>query len=107
MARLKVMVDTLLCSWHRDPEFAKARLSVKESVTVSQGGATLTFHPREGDDLVISYLLDYGPQSLDPSAVAELGGSTRPVPTRPVPAAGPTYSNTKPLSCNARASAGI
>jgi UDP-3-O-acyl-N-acetylglucosamine deacetylase len=32
-------------------------------VTVSQGGATLTLHPPERDQLKISYALDYGPQA--------------------------------------------
>jgi UDP-3-O-[3-hydroxymyristoyl] N-acetylglucosamine deacetylase len=34
---------------------------VSDPIIVSHGGATLSVFPREGDDLVISYLLDYGP----------------------------------------------
>jgi len=41
----------------------KPQLAVTEPVTVASGGATLSIHPRDGDDLLISYLLDYGPQS--------------------------------------------
>jgi UDP-3-O-acyl N-acetylglucosamine deacetylase len=59
-------VDTLLAAGTTLQNARKARLSVTEPVTVSQGGSTLSFHPREGDDLVISYLLDYGPQSPIP-----------------------------------------
>jgi UDP-3-O-acyl N-acetylglucosamine deacetylase len=44
-------------------EAFKPRLRVTQTVTVTQGGATLSIYPREGDDLVISYLLDYGPYS--------------------------------------------
>ncbi|HJZ94808.1 MAG TPA: UDP-3-O-acyl-N-acetylglucosamine deacetylase [Gemmataceae bacterium] len=41
----------------------RSRLLVSEPITVSQDGATLGLYPREGDELVISYLLDYGPCS--------------------------------------------
>jgi UDP-3-O-acyl N-acetylglucosamine deacetylase len=56
-------VDTILSAGTTIQAIRKNRLSVSETVTVSQGGASLSFHPRQGDDLVISYLLDYGPQS--------------------------------------------
>ncbi len=39
---------------------------VKESVVLSQGGATLAYHPWDEDALKISYLLDYGWQSPIP-----------------------------------------
>jgi UDP-3-O-[3-hydroxymyristoyl] N-acetylglucosamine deacetylase len=48
----------------------KPRLVVSEPITVTQGRASLTIHPRDGNDLLVSYLLDYGsfapipPQSL-------------------------------------------
>lgn len=41
----------------------RPRLTLTEPVTVSRDGATLSIYPREGDDLLISYLLDYGPRS--------------------------------------------
>jgi UDP-3-O-[3-hydroxymyristoyl] N-acetylglucosamine deacetylase len=41
----------------------RQRLLVSEPITVSQDGATLGLYPREGDEFVISYLLDYGPCS--------------------------------------------
>lgn len=51
----------------------KARLAVTEPVTVSSGGATLSIYPREGDDLLISYLLDYGPCSpISPQSLTQL-----------------------------------
>src|SRR5262245_24753339 len=51
----------------------RPRLAVSEPVTVSQDGATLGIYPREGDDLVISYLLDYGPCSpIAPQSHTEL-----------------------------------
>lgn len=56
-------VETLVAAGVSLQHTAKAQFSPKEPVTVSQGGATLTLYPREGDDLVISYLLDYGPGS--------------------------------------------
>jgi UDP-3-O-acyl N-acetylglucosamine deacetylase len=33
---------------------------VETSTVLSQGGATLTLHPADGDELTISYFLDYG-----------------------------------------------
>lgn len=39
------------------------KFSAAEPVTVSSNGSVLTFHPREGDELWISYILDYGPFS--------------------------------------------
>jgi len=42
---------------------AKPTFVVREPVTVSHGGATLTIYPRSGEDLVVSYLLDFGPGS--------------------------------------------
>jgi len=56
-------VDTLLSAGTTLQNSRKARLSVSEPVTVSQGNSTLSIYPREGDDLIISYLLDYGPFS--------------------------------------------
>jgi len=41
----------------------RSRLTLTEPVTVSRDGATLSIYPREGEDLVVSYLLDYGPVS--------------------------------------------
>jgi UDP-3-O-[3-hydroxymyristoyl] N-acetylglucosamine deacetylase len=56
-------VDTLLGIGTVLQPSSKARLTVKEPLTVSNGGATLSIYPREGDDLQVSYLLDYGPHS--------------------------------------------
>ena len=40
---------------------------------VSRDGATLSIHPREGDDLLVSYLLDYGPRSpIVPQSLTQL-----------------------------------
>lgn len=41
----------------------RPRLKLAEPVTVSRDGATLSIYPRDGEDLVVSYLLDYGPRS--------------------------------------------
>ncbi len=41
----------------------KPRFSVVEPMSVCQGGATLSIYPRSGDELVVSYLLDYGPNA--------------------------------------------
>lgn len=56
-------VETLLTAGTSLQNSRKARLSVTEPVTVSNGNSTLSMYPREGDDLIISYLLDYGPFS--------------------------------------------
>ena len=59
-------VETLLAAGTVLQNSRRSRLSVTEPVTVTQGGATLSIYPREGDDLLISYLLDYGPRSPIP-----------------------------------------
>jgi UDP-3-O-acyl N-acetylglucosamine deacetylase len=41
----------------------RPRLGLTEPVTVARDGAVLSIYPREGDELLISYLLDYGPRS--------------------------------------------
>ncbi len=41
----------------------RGRWTVSEPILLRQGGATLGFYPRIGDDLLISYILDYGPHS--------------------------------------------
>ncbi len=41
----------------------RAVWSVERPVVVSHGGATLAIHPADGDELKVSYLLDYGPGS--------------------------------------------
>jgi UDP-3-O-[3-hydroxymyristoyl] N-acetylglucosamine deacetylase len=41
----------------------KPRIVVTEPIEVRSGEATLGIYPRAGDELVISYLLNYGPQS--------------------------------------------
>ena len=56
-------VDTLLAAGTILQPSRRPRLAVSEPVSVSQNGATLSIYPREGDDLLISYLLDYGPYS--------------------------------------------
>ena len=56
-------VETLLTAGVALQHTAKQTFAVREPVTVSHGGATLRIYPRAGEDLVISYLLDYGPGS--------------------------------------------
>jgi UDP-3-O-[3-hydroxymyristoyl] N-acetylglucosamine deacetylase len=56
-------VDTLLAAGTILQTSRRPRLAVAEPVSVTQNGATLSIYPREGDDLLISYLLDYGPYS--------------------------------------------
>ena len=56
-------VETLLTAGVALQHTAKKTFAVREPVTVSHGGATLSIYPRAGEDLVISYLLDYGPGS--------------------------------------------
>ena len=41
----------------------RARWTVDEPILLRQGGATIGFYPHGSDELLISYLLDYGPQS--------------------------------------------
>lgn len=57
----EVYVETLLEAGISLQNARRPRLAVKEPITVVQDGATLTMYPREGDELYISYLLDYGP----------------------------------------------
>ena len=56
-------VDTLLEAGVSLQAARKPRLVVGEPVTVSDGNGTLSIYPRAGEELVVSYLLDYGPQS--------------------------------------------
>jgi len=58
--------ETLLAAGTVLQNSGRFRLTVPEVVTVDQGTSTLSFYPREGDDLLISYLLDYGPRSPIP-----------------------------------------
>jgi UDP-3-O-acyl-N-acetylglucosamine deacetylase len=37
--------------------------TVREPVTVQKGSASITLHPAQGDELRVSYLLDYGPDA--------------------------------------------
>jgi UDP-3-O-[3-hydroxymyristoyl] N-acetylglucosamine deacetylase / 3-hydroxyacyl-[acyl-carrier-protein] dehydratase len=39
------------------------RIVISRSITVRDGAATLTAHPGDGEDLVLSYQLDYGPDT--------------------------------------------
>ena len=55
--------DTLLSVGTVVQSSRRSRLTLTEPVTVSRDGATLSIYPREGDDLLVSYLLDYGPVS--------------------------------------------
>ncbi len=41
----------------------RAIYGVEHPVLVSQGGATLALHPSDGDELRMTYALDYGPQA--------------------------------------------
>jgi UDP-3-O-acyl N-acetylglucosamine deacetylase len=41
----------------------RAAWAVESSVVLSHNGATLALHPTDGDELKVSYLLDYGAQS--------------------------------------------
>lgn len=59
-------VDSILAAGTVLQDSRRSRFSVKEPVTVTGKGATLSIYPREGEDLLISYLLDYGPLSPIP-----------------------------------------
>jgi UDP-3-O-acyl N-acetylglucosamine deacetylase len=66
-ADMLLSVGTVLQSSRR------MRLTLTEPVTVSHNGAVLSIYPREGDDLVISYLLDYGPGSpIAPQSITQV-----------------------------------
>jgi UDP-3-O-acyl N-acetylglucosamine deacetylase len=56
-------VDCLQIAGARLQPARRAAWTVERPLVVSQQGATLTLHPAEGDELQISYLLDYGPFS--------------------------------------------
>jgi UDP-3-O-[3-hydroxymyristoyl] N-acetylglucosamine deacetylase len=55
--------DTLLSVGTVLQPARRGRLRLTEPVTVSRDGATLSIYPREGEELLVSYLLDYGPCS--------------------------------------------
>ncbi|HKB06180.1 MAG TPA: UDP-3-O-acyl-N-acetylglucosamine deacetylase [Gemmataceae bacterium] len=66
-------VELLLASGTVLQPSRKPRIAVSEPITVNSGGATLSIYPREGDDLLISYLLDYGPYSpIAPQSLTQL-----------------------------------
>jgi UDP-3-O-acyl N-acetylglucosamine deacetylase len=56
-------VETLVDAGTTLQQQRKQRLLITEPVTVSENGATLSIYPRDGEEFVISYLLDYGPAS--------------------------------------------
>ena len=56
-------VETLLGAGITLQQGRRPRLAVLEPIRVSQDGATLGIYPRDGDDLLVSYLLDYGPNA--------------------------------------------
>ena len=56
-------VTTLLAAGFTLQQSRRSRLAVLEPITVTQDGATLGIYPRDGDDLLVSYLLDYGPNA--------------------------------------------
>lgn len=56
-------VETLLGAGISLQQSRRPRHAVLEPITVSQDGATLGIYPRDGDDLLVSYLLDYGPNA--------------------------------------------
>jgi UDP-3-O-acyl N-acetylglucosamine deacetylase len=58
--------DTLLSAGTILQNASRPRFAIPELTTVAQGHSTLSIYPREGDDLLISYLLDYGPRSPIP-----------------------------------------
>jgi UDP-3-O-acyl N-acetylglucosamine deacetylase len=53
-------VDALQAAGIQQQAAARAVWTVRTSVLVSQGGATLTLHPSEAGELRISYFLNYG-----------------------------------------------
>jgi UDP-3-O-[3-hydroxymyristoyl] N-acetylglucosamine deacetylase len=55
--------DTLLSVGTVLQSGRRPQLRLTEPVTVSREGAVLSIYPREGDELLVSYLLDYGPRS--------------------------------------------
>jgi UDP-3-O-[3-hydroxymyristoyl] N-acetylglucosamine deacetylase len=56
-------VEALWCAGAVLQPARRSVYSVEETVSVSRNGATLTLHPTDGDDLKISYALDYGMDS--------------------------------------------
>ena len=56
-------VDTLLEAGISPQDSRKTIWGVEEPLVIRDGGATLGLHPGNGDDLTISYMLDYGPTS--------------------------------------------
>ena len=51
----------------------RMRLQLTEPVTVQRDGAVLSIYPRDGEDLVVSYLLDYGPGSpINPQSLTQV-----------------------------------
>lgn len=56
-------VDALVAAGIECQSAAKSIWGFQRSTTVRRDGATLTVHPADGDELQISYLLDYGLRS--------------------------------------------
>ena len=61
----KEFVDAIVDRRHRAARRGPCagRWTVAEPILLRQGGATLGFYPRVGEELLISYILDYGPRS--------------------------------------------
>jgi UDP-3-O-[3-hydroxymyristoyl] N-acetylglucosamine deacetylase len=71
-------VETLLAAGFMLQQSRRPRLAVLEPVTVTQDGATLGIYPRDGDDLLVSYLLDYGPNApITPQSLTVTVGPDR------------------------------
>src|SRR4051812_2933018 len=65
--------DTLVATGTVPQAARRPRLRLTEPVTVARDGAVLSIYPREGEDLLVSYLLDYGPRSpIAPQSLTQL-----------------------------------
>lgn len=59
----EAFVETLVEAGTALQQQRKPCYAVTEPVSVTDGTATLSIYPREGEELLMSYLLDYGPAS--------------------------------------------
>jgi UDP-3-O-[3-hydroxymyristoyl] N-acetylglucosamine deacetylase len=59
----RAFVEALLSAGAKLQAARRPVYAVEETTLVAAGGATLALHPAEGDELVVSYFLDYGSHS--------------------------------------------
>jgi UDP-3-O-[3-hydroxymyristoyl] N-acetylglucosamine deacetylase/3-hydroxyacyl-[acyl-carrier-protein] dehydratase len=59
----RVFVEALHAAGAVELDRERETLVIDRPITVRDGGATLTAHPGDGERLVLSYQLDYGPQT--------------------------------------------